>query len=270
MIFTSEAGRRLLHERYRELLATWPVPSDQRLLPTREGETFIVSSGPVAAPPLVLLHGSASTTLEWIGDVAAWSEHFRVHAVDLLGEPGLSAPVRPALNAQADWLDDVLEGLGIHAPTRMVARSLGGWFALDYAVRRPGRVERLALLTPAGIGRQKSLIFVPALFLQPFGRWGTLQTMRLVAGPLPSGDATEYGRFALQVHEHFRPRRVRLPVFTDEQLAKLDLLVIVGGRDRMLDAQETKRRLPEQTVVLPKAGHMVPAQTERVLEWLRK
>ncbi|WP_406056727.1 alpha/beta fold hydrolase [Kribbella sp. NBC_00889] len=65
-------------------------------------------------------------------------------------------------------------------------------------------------------------------------------------------------------------REPRLPVFTDEQLAKLDLLVIVGGRDRMLDAQETKRRLPERTVVLPKAGHVAPAQTERVLEWLRK
>ena len=93
--------------------------------------------------------------------------------------------------------------------------------------------------------------------------------MRLVAGPLPSGDATEYGRFALMVHEHFRPRRVSLPIFTDEQLEKLELLVIVGGRDRMLDSHETKRRLPEATVVLPNAGHVLPAQTERVLTWLR-
>ncbi len=269
MIFRSGASRRVLHERYRELLATWPVPSEQRLVPTREGDTFVVSCGPPDAPPLVLLHGSASTTLEWIGDVVAWAEHFRVHVVDLLGEPGLSAEVRPALDAHVGWLDDVLDGLDVRGPVSMVASSLGGWFALDYAIRRPGQVLKLALLTPSGIGRQKVLIYLPAVFLLPFGRWGILQTMRLVAGPLPSGDATEYGRFALMVHEHFRPRRVSLPIFTDEQLEKLELLVIVGGRDRMLDSHETKRRLPEATVVLPNAGHVLPAQTERVLTWLR-
>jgi pimeloyl-ACP methyl ester carboxylesterase len=269
MIFRSDASRRVLHERYRELLATWPMPSKQRLVPTREGNTFVVSCGPADAPPLVLLHGSASTTLEWIGDVVAWAEHFRVHAVDLLGEPGLSAEVRPALDVHADWLDDVLDGLGIGGTVSMVASSLGGWFALDYAIRRPGRVRKLALLTPSGIGRQKSLIFLPAVFLLPFGRWGILQTMRLVAGPLPSGNATEYGEFALMVHEHFRPRRVSLPIFTDEQLEKLDLFVIAGGRDRMLDSHETKRRLPKATVLLPDAGHVLPAQTERVLTWLR-
>jgi hypothetical protein len=110
---------------------------------------------------------------------------------------------------------------------------------------------------------------IPAMFLLPLGRWGIVKTMQLVAGPLPSGEATDYGRFALQVHEHFRPRRVRLPIFTDEQLEKLELLVIVGGRDRMLDSHETKRRLPEATVLLPDAGHLLPPQTERVLEWLR-
>ena len=269
MIFRSDASRRVLHERYRELLATWPVPSEQRLVPTREGDTFVVSCGPADAPPLVLLHGSASTTLEWIGDVVAWAEHFRVHAVDLLGEPGLSAEVRPDLSAHVDWLDDVLDGLEVPAPVSVVASSLGGWFALDYAIRQPERVRKLALLTPSGIGRQKWLIYLPAVFLLPLGRWGILQTMRLVAGPLPPGDATEYGRFALMVHEHFRPRRVSLPIFTDEQLEKPDLLVIVGGRDRMLDSQETKRRLPEATVLLPEAGHVLAAQTERVLTWLK-
>lgn len=267
MIWKSTASRSALHERYRELLATWPVPSEQRLVPTRQGETFVVSCGPVDGPPLVLLHGSASTTLEWIGDVVAWSEHFRLHAVDLIGEPGLSADVRPPLDAHVDWLDDVLEGLGVSEPVSMVASSLGGWFALDYATRR--QLAKLALLSPSGIGRQKSLIYLPALFLLPWGRWGIVQTMRVVAGPLPSGQPTEYGEFALLIHEHFKPRRVSLPIFTDEQLEKLDLLVVVGGKDRMLDSHETKRRLPEATVLLPDAGHVLPAQTERVLTWLR-
>jgi pimeloyl-ACP methyl ester carboxylesterase len=247
----------------------WPVPSRQRVVPTSQSDTFVVSCGPADAPPLVLLHGSASSTLEWIGNVVAWSEHFRVHAVDQPGEPGLSVEVRPPRTPRTDWLDAVLKGLEIRGPVSMVGSSLGAWFAIDYALRRPGRVKKLAVLSPAGIGRQKSLIYLPAAFLLPFGRWGIVQTMRLVAGPLPSMDATEYGRFALMVHEHFRPRRETCPIFTDEQLAKLDLLVIAGARDRMLDSHETKRRLPEATVLLPDAGHILPAQTERVLTWLR-
>src|SRR5688572_5817920 len=108
MIFRSGEGQAAVHARYRELLADWPVPSEQRLLDSREGPTFVVSSGPADAPPLVLLHGSGGTTLDWSGDVAAWSEHFQVHAIDLIGEPGLSAPSRPQLGSDdyANWLDD--------------------------------------------------------------------------------------------------------------------------------------------------------------------
>ncbi|MFC9692559.1 alpha/beta fold hydrolase [Kribbella sp. NPDC056951] len=270
MYFKSAAGRDAVHEQYRALLAQWPVPNEQRLVPTGAGDTFVVSCGPADAPPLVLLHGSASTSLDWIDDISAWSVHYRVHAVDLLGDPGLSAEVRPELDSDdhAVWLDDVLEGLGIQGSVLMVGSSLGGWIGTDYAIRRPGKVRKLALLSPSGIGRQKSLIYLPAIFLLPWGRWGVLQTMRLVAGPLPAERRRDTGEFALLVHKHFQPRRVQLPIFTDDQLSKLDLMVIVGGRDRMLDSQETARRLPNATVVLPNAGHVLPSQTDHVLNWL--
>ena len=37
----------------------------------------------------------------WMGDVADWGQDFRVYAVDLVGEPGLSAPSRPRLLPEA-------------------------------------------------------------------------------------------------------------------------------------------------------------------------
>lgn len=60
-IYKSEAGAHEIRRRYQEDLRNWPVPAEQLRVPTREGETFVMVSGPRDAPPLVLLHGSVRT-----------------------------------------------------------------------------------------------------------------------------------------------------------------------------------------------------------------
>ena len=91
-IYKSAAGEARVRELYAQALARWPVAHEARRLATSQGETFVMVSGPAGAPALVLLHGSGTNTAMWMGDVAAWAEHFRVHAVDIVGEPGFSAP----------------------------------------------------------------------------------------------------------------------------------------------------------------------------------
>lgn len=99
------------------------------------------------APPLVLLHGGIMNSAMWMGDVRAWAEHFRVYAVDVIGEAGLSAPSRPPLNSDAHalWMDGVLEGLRLERVS-LVGVSLGGWLALDYATRKPERVPVMVIV----------------------------------------------------------------------------------------------------------------------------
>ena len=64
-------------------------------------------------------------------------------------------------------------------------------------------------------------------------------------------------------------------MFSDAALRGLAMpvLAIVGGRDALLDSAETKRRLdesaPKATVeLLPDQGHLLRAQTARVLDFL--
>jgi pimeloyl-ACP methyl ester carboxylesterase len=277
-IYKSEAGRRAVEARYREWLVQWPVPSERLRLATREGETFVVACGPETAPPLLLFHGSGANAAMWMGDVASWSRHFRVYTVDMIGEPGLSAPSRPPLasDAYALWLDDVMQGLSL-TRAAIVGVSLGGWLALDYATRRPQRVARLVLLCPAGIGRQKNFLLkaFPLLFL---GRWGRRKMREMVLGRAPADPSPQmraFGDFVSLIFENSRPRITKLPVFGDTALARLTMpvLAIVGGKDALLNSEETKKRLqrdvPQADVrYLPDAGHLIRGQTETVLEFL--
>ncbi|MET9636321.1 alpha/beta hydrolase [Streptomyces virginiae] len=136
---------------YDEVLAGWPGPVDAVDLPTPYGTTRVTSCGPADAPPLVLLPGGGATSAVWGACAAAGAARtHRVHAVDLLGEPGLSVPEpgRAPRTAEdlTDWLDAVLDGLAPHGPVTLGGHSYGAWIAAHHAARRPARLGRLVLL----------------------------------------------------------------------------------------------------------------------------
>jgi pimeloyl-ACP methyl ester carboxylesterase len=273
-IFKTEAGAAEVMARYRQVLDGWPVPSDEKRLPTRQGETFVVACGPPDGPPLILLHGAQSNAASWMFDAAAWSSRFRVYAIDMIGDAGFSAPSRPPLasDAHALWLDDVLAGLGV-TRAAFVGLSLGGWLATDYATRRPERVERIALICPAGIGRQKNFL-LKAAPLMLLGPWGTRKMREMVFGPAPKQlpDAVlPLIELMGLIGREFRPRVVNIPVIPDADLARLTMpaLAIVGGRDALINSAETRDRLTRlvpraEVVFVPEGRHFLPGQTARV------
>jgi pimeloyl-ACP methyl ester carboxylesterase len=278
-IYKTAEGERLVREHYLAFLKYWPVPNEHVHIATSQGETFVVACGDVTAPPLLLLHPSAGNSVMWIGDIAAFAARCRVYAIDMIGEAGLSAPSRPPLDsgAYAQWLDDVLDSLSLDRVS-IVGISFGGWLALDYAIRRPDRVARLAVLCPGGIGRQKLRILFTILALRACGAWGKRRLAEKVFGRQPakvSPASKAFMNFIALIHEHFRPRLTKLPVFPDTSLRRLTMpvLAIVGARDVTLDSAATKRRLertvPEAEVtMLPDAGHMITGHTEHVVKFL--
>jgi pimeloyl-ACP methyl ester carboxylesterase len=274
-IYKSEAGRSIVEGMYRRALERWPVPHETRIVPTRHGDTFVVASGDPAAPPLVLFHGSGSNSSIWMRDVATWSQQHRVYAVDIIGEPGLSAPSRPPLasDAYAEWLDDVWDGLDI-ARASIVGISLGGWLALDYAVRRPARVASLSLISPSGVGAQNRLFLVKAGLLLRLGAWGRKRSFALVAGRHAAA-SPDVASFVSLIFRHFRPRMASLPIRTDEELASLRMPVqaMVGGKDVLLRSAETRDRLERlvpgaQVTWLADEGHVLPRQTDATATFL--
>jgi pimeloyl-ACP methyl ester carboxylesterase len=278
-IFRSDAGKALIHGQYRSVLDRWPVPRRELRIPTCQGETFVVDCGPEGAPPVILLHGGATTSAMWVRSVRAWAESFRLYAIDIIGEPGFSAPSRPAFasDAHARWMDDLWSALHLERAS-IVGASLGGLLALDYAIRRPEKVQSLVLLAPAGVAHVRLGYLASAVPLFFAGRWGRRKALSLVMG-LPREEMTPAAEDFLKSCEvimaHHVIRTQPLPVFSDDMLRRLTMpiLAIVGGRDIVFSARTTRQRLAALTrktkiVCLAAAGHGLTDQTRTVLEFL--
>jgi pimeloyl-ACP methyl ester carboxylesterase len=275
-IYRSEAGRHEVEALYRRALDRWPIPHERLVVPTCQGDTFVVASGPVSGPPVVLFHGSGANSSVWMGDGPTLSRGHRVFAVDMIGEPGFSASSRPsfASDAYAAWLDDVWDRLGLERAA-IVGVSLGGWLALDYAVRRPRRVESLSLMAPAGIGRQRHLVLAAAGVLLACGDWGRRRALRLVAGA--SDVPREVATFVMAIFRHFKPRMERLPIRTDEELSALAMPVqaVLGAHDRLIRPAETRERLERlvrtlDLTYLQGDGHFVTSRANVVVDFLNR
>jgi len=147
--------------------------------------------------------------------------------------------------------------------------------ALDYAITRASRVASLSLLSPAGIGARKSLFMLKGGVMLLLGKFGVRRALSAATGrtPLPPAVA----QYITLIFEHFRPRREAPPIRSDAELRSLSMpvQVIVGANDAMLDARQTRDRatrlIPRAEVTfIDDAGHMLPAQTSRIDEFIAR
>lgn len=266
-IYKSAEGEKAVMALYDQMLARWPEPYTTAVVPTRHGDTFVIASGPVGAPPVVLLHGAASNALAWMGDIGEYSRRLRIYAVDLPGESGRSSHNRPPWTGPAypEWMEDLLAGLGIERAS-LVGISQGGWTALKFATAQPQRVAQLVLLAPAGVTTARASFLLRVIPLSLLGRRGAEAINRITFGKQPiHPDAVAYMN---TIMTHFKPRIGALPNFTDDELAQLVMptLLIVGEEDAIYPSEKTAARLqglvPNLSVhMLPGMGHVLHGVT---------
>jgi pimeloyl-ACP methyl ester carboxylesterase len=170
-----------------------------------------------------------------------------------------------------------MDQLGLER-AHVVAASMGGWIAMNFAIDHPQRIRSLALLGPLGFNSAKDVIFrLMQMVLVPtrenkeaFTHWV------LGEHPVVRTAYTEYMTTALDC----RSKLGTPGDLPDEQLRRLSVpvLVMLGGKDNPIgDAQrasERARRLIPQVEVeiFPASGHLVntehPEQVNaRILEF---
>jgi pimeloyl-ACP methyl ester carboxylesterase len=104
-----------------------------------------------ARQPLVFVHGLSGSWPNWLEQLPVFAAERRVVTLDL---PGFGHSPMPreqiSISGYARLLDRLLGELGIDAAV-LVGNSMGGFIAAELAIAFPQRVERLVLVSAAGI-----------------------------------------------------------------------------------------------------------------------
>jgi pimeloyl-ACP methyl ester carboxylesterase len=109
-----------------------------------------------AGPALVLVHGLFDDALTWRKMISRLARTHTVIAPDLFGHGESDAPSGIdyySPSGHAGTLRDLLDVLG-HDQVTVVGHSLGGGIALSFAYNYPARVQRMALISSGGLGRE--------------------------------------------------------------------------------------------------------------------
>ncbi|MBM7806561.1 pimeloyl-ACP methyl ester carboxylesterase [Geodermatophilus bullaregiensis] len=264
---------------YAAALARWPVPVQSRDVGSRWGRTHVLVSGSAEAPPLVLVPGGGATALAWAGAVRLLAAVRRVYVLDPIGDAGRSTATTPLAAADdvTGWLGETLDGLGLDA-VDLAGHSYGGWQALTFALDRPGRVRRLALVDPTttftGFSPGYLLHAVPVLARPTAARMRAL--VRWETAGRPVDDAWLAVAAAGAELPVAPPVRTRRPDPARLAALAVPTLVVAAGAGRAQDPRHVARRAAEvmpRATVATVAGvthHSLPAGAEQmVTEFLR-
>src|SRR3954451_8955179 len=111
-----------------------------------------VDVGSVRGPPVLFVHGLGGSWQNWLENIpgVAGAGH-RAIAVDL---PGFGESEMPrekiSISGYGRWIESLLEDLET-GPVALVGNSMGGFIGAETAIKYPAQLERLVLVSAAGI-----------------------------------------------------------------------------------------------------------------------
>jgi len=274
-VFKTPEGEAAFLAAYETAMNLWPVPYETIDIPTRFGMTHVVTCGPEDAPPMVLLHGASMSSAMWSPNIADFSKHYRLYAIDVIGQPGRSSPdPNETIRDVADymtWMHETLDGLNLERIS-LVGMSYGGWLALEFAITAPARVRKLVLLSPGATFQPFSRQFMPRVMLMTLfpTRWITDSVMGWMG--IKDTPDDPFSGYLLDLFylgmKHFRvpPETMRvLPgVISDEKLQAMQVpvLLLIGDREVIYDPVKAMDRA--RTLIPDFEGELVPGSNHNM------
>lgn len=151
---------------------------------------------------VLLVHGLGGSAESWIYNIGEFANRFHVVAPDLLGFGHSDKPkIRYTMNMFTDFLGRFMDTIGIKS-TNIVGSSMGGQIAAEFAIRYPAKIEKLVLVSPAGIPPKE---FKGTKGLKQYAKIfdaKNLSEVRKALMPLDSDPCTITEEYAKSVYEY--------------------------------------------------------------------
>lgn len=229
-------------------------------------------------PPVLMLHGGGAGSAIWFRQIEVLAKFHRVVVPDhpVFGLSAQHAFGSPLVESLISYLTGFMSALRLER-VDLVGLSMGAQGALALAIESPDRVNRLAVIGAAGLGRAFPLVFrlatIPVfgrLITRP-NRWGQdnyFKTMEVIDSEFE--DAELYRQYAYDVtltEGHSSAMRSSISaitsmvgqksIFTDDdlRLVKAPTLAIWGEHDQVFPVEHGYR-----------LARLVPDSSMRVIE----
>jgi pimeloyl-ACP methyl ester carboxylesterase len=237
-----------------------------------------------SGPPVVFIHGLSGSWQNWLEQLPVFARDHRVITFDL---PGFGASEMPrekiTISGYGRFVAALLDELGVGSAA-VVGNSMGGFIGIELAIRFPERVERLVLVSAAGLSieylrNERALAVLGALGnrLAAYSGWVASRSDALARRPVARRaifgivahrpDRLPGPLVAEQVRGSGKPGFIpALDALTDypirDRLAEIacPTLIVWGAEDKLVparDADEFARLIPNsRKVVWPETGHV--------------
>lgn len=230
-------------------------------------------------PAIVFIHGGAFDHSVWQWQSRYFAHHGRsVLAVDLPGHGRSPGSARETIGGMADWIGDFIESAALERAA-LVGHSMGSLVALETAIRRAHRVERLALVGTSVPMPVSDPFLAAARDDSPAGFdmeivWGHSRSAMLAASPVPGaalmGASRALNGRALPgvLHADLKACNTYAPSMEAIRAIQVPTLVVAGRRDQMTPLKAGKAiaaQIPGSHFVELDAGHSMMSEAPRPL-----
>jgi pimeloyl-ACP methyl ester carboxylesterase len=282
---------------YPTLTQKYGLPSSQRFEPAPGLRIHYTDEGDRTGRTLVLVHGFAASVHAWRPWIGRLDDDYRLIAIDLPGHGLTEAPkgYRASLDSNAELVGKLADHAGVSRFV-LAGNSMGGAVAINFAMKRPERLDGLVLVDAAGwpgerAGNSSGPPLVFQLMNNPVGRailkWfdprmfaeGGLKSAYLDETLVTDELVDRYGELALApghrdilLTQNSRPGT---PI-TAADFAKIAVptLVLSGEQDKLIPVEDSRAiaaAIPgAKLVTYPEGGHVpmeqLPDQTVQDLK----
>ncbi len=289
--FKSEIAKKEYLDYYDTKSKEWPINSEERMVSTSYGETFIRISGPKNAPPIVLLPGGGESSLMWKNNIEALSESYRTYALDDIYDWGRSIYTKnmSCTECITKWLDELFTALELTDSINLVGYSYGGWKAAQYLMEYPERINKIVIISPAytvyhGNKEFEKRVFWGFIPLRYFMKrefyWVCEDMVQTEEGRAIADDLLDGIQLAIRSFKTKIP--ASMTVLSDDELKsiKVPFLYLVGENEKMHSVKDAVKRIKNiapgiKTDVVQNSGHCLlfthpEIVNEKILDFLNK